>query len=491
MLADESVMVASDPASSIRLALAAKYEVIEEIGRGGMAVVYKAIQKNLDRVIALKVLPRHLIFEKEFLDRFHQEARSSAKLNHPNIITIHDEGNEGGIHFIAMEFLDGINLHQMVKLNGRLETSQVVEIIIPIAKALEFAHNNGYVHRDVKSSNIIITKEGRIVLTDFGIVQVGFGQSPSSDHSVLGTPEFMSPEQAAGKPVDNRTDIYGLGVIMYHALSGKYPYHSDTPLMTIHQIIREPHPPIDEIVNVPPWLRDIVEGCLRKDLSQRIQSAGEVIDALQPESEFETKPTKEKSLPQISGSTLKKSQSPTTHLGNASEDKLPRRKKTWVLWVLVGVFLVMGGLATMIWFHVTPPPVKIEATVPSVVGLTYDSAKLEIEHVHLSVGNVVQHSGTAEQRNRVVLQKPMPGASLGQGSAVDLTVVNEVEILMPNLIGYSEDSAKAYLSKLQLIVGQTIEADKGSEWRRKVFKQQPTFNEKLRPGASVTLHVGL
>jgi len=201
--------------TSIRLALGDKYEILEVVGKGGMATVYKARQLNLNRLVAIKVVHPNLIHDTEFLNRFHREAQMAASLNHPNIVMIFDEGSLNGVHFIAMEYLEGKDLHCILQERGKLSVEQTVSIIKPIAEALDFAHSKGLVHRDVKSANILVTDSGRPVLTDFGIAHAASGTKITQAGSVIGTPEYMSPEQAEGKDLDGRSDMFSLGIVMY------------------------------------------------------------------------------------------------------------------------------------------------------------------------------------------------------------------------------------------------------------------------------------
>lgn len=270
-----------DPITIIKNALGHRYEIVSEIGVGGMATVYKAVQNNLERVVALKVLLHQYTYDKEFLERFHLEARTAAKLRHPNIITIFDEGVENGVHYIAMELLEGNDLHNIVKKSGTISPENIVKVIIPISTALDFAHKQGIVHRDVKSANIFVTQDKRAILTDFGIAHAAKGPKLTVGGGILGTPEFMSPEQADGKPIDGRIDIYALGVVMYFALTGEFPYSGENPVTTIYKIIHEPYTPISQInKNLPLWLERAVEGCLEKDVSRRIQSGRELAEIL-------------------------------------------------------------------------------------------------------------------------------------------------------------------------------------------------------------------
>ncbi len=263
--------------AAVRSALAEKYEIVAEIGQGGNATVYQAIQKNLDRKVALKVLLPGLVSDQGYLERFHLEARAIAKLRHPNIVTIYDEGTEQGIHFIAMEFLEGKDLHHLVKEKGRLEIREAVGMAKCIASALDYAHSYGIVHRDVKSSNIIMTSTRTAVLTDFGIAQSGVREEHSKSGSLLGTPEFMSPEQAGGKPLGPKTDFYSLGVVLYHTLSGQYPFQGESPITTIHKILYEKPVPLGRLVDLPPELELAIDRCLARDPEERVQDGKELI----------------------------------------------------------------------------------------------------------------------------------------------------------------------------------------------------------------------
>ena len=204
--------------AEVKLALSGRFTIIEEIGRGGMATVYKAKQNNLNRLVALKIIHKNLIHYKEFLERFHREAQLSASLNHHNIVTIYDEGSENGIHYIAMEYLDGIDLHHIIQEKGRLKIDESVNIIAPIAEALNYAHNKGIIHRDIKSSNILITLDGKPVLTDFGIAHAASTTKLTQSGMVIGTPDYMSPEQAIGGEVDAQSDLYSLGIVLYECI---------------------------------------------------------------------------------------------------------------------------------------------------------------------------------------------------------------------------------------------------------------------------------
>lgn len=279
----------SIPTTSVKLALSNKYELLNKIGEGGMAVVYKARQKNLDRIVALKVIHQNLINDQEYLERFHAEARLAASLNHPNIVSIYDEGSENGAHYIAMEYLEGEDLHKRIKMKGKLSIDETVRLIAAIAEALDYIHRKGLVHRDIKTPNIIITPEGRAILTDFGIARSVNDSKFSQAGTIIGTPEYMSPEQADGFEVNPGSDLYSLGVVLYECLTGVVPFNGENPSDTINKIINTPHLPVTMINNkVPDWLQSITNKALNKNPQYRFHTGREFAFALREKKNFKT-----------------------------------------------------------------------------------------------------------------------------------------------------------------------------------------------------------
>ena len=219
------------------------YRILSEIGRGGMAVVYKAVDQRLDRVVALKVLLPQLTADPKFVQRFQREASMAGRLTHANIVTIYDVGQDQGRYFIAMQFLEGQTLQDMISRRGALPLRQAHSILKPVASALDYAHSRGVVHRDIKPTNIIVGPDGTVTLTDFGIARAHEDSRLTGTGQMIGTPQYMAPEQVQGAAADARTDVYALGVVLYEMLAGRVPFQATTPMAVLHQQVYEAPPP--------------------------------------------------------------------------------------------------------------------------------------------------------------------------------------------------------------------------------------------------------
>jgi predicted Ser/Thr protein kinase len=257
-------------------------QILEEIGRGGMAVVYKAYQPSLQRYVALKVLPPRLSFDTTFVRRFLQEGRVAARLDHPSIVTIHDVGEQGGVYYIVMEYLEGAPLDKLLRRTNRLPVGRVNRIVTQVASALDYAHAQGVVHRDIKPSNIIVGPNDHATLTDFGIAKAVEGTRLTLTGTVVGTPEYMSPEQAKGEAVGPATDVYSLGIVLYEMLAGLVPFEADSSLAILHkQVYERPRRVRTHASHLPAGVDDVLSKALAKEPVRRFRSAGELARALQ------------------------------------------------------------------------------------------------------------------------------------------------------------------------------------------------------------------
>jgi len=314
------------------------YTIVEKIAEGGMAVVYKGYQESLNRYVAIKVLRGELIHNPDFVTRFRREALAVAKLSHPNILHVYDANVANGWYYIVMDYVDGGSLRDQIE-QGPLDMEDAIHITGQVADALDYAHRQGLIHRDVKPANILITREGRPLLTDFGIARA----LDESTHltrtgTSIGTPAYMAPEQAQGQRGDGRTDIYALGVVLYEMLSGLVPFSAPTPVATLYKQVNEPPPPLRQVnVRVPGWLEAAIGKALAKRPQARYQHASEFAEVLRQR----RAPGKTKSRTLLRSRTP----APATRLTGAAARQQPSRN--WIP-ILLGaaillLVIVLGG----------------------------------------------------------------------------------------------------------------------------------------------------
>ena len=258
-----------------------KYELRAEIGRGGMGTVYRGFDPTLERTVAVKVLAPHLVWDREFVERFLREARSAAQLKHPNIVTIHDVGQDQGWYYFVMEFLEGQSLTEVLREKGPMAFDEAVDVLRPLAEALDYAHSRGLVHRDVKPANVAVGPDGHITLTDFGIVRAAQATRLTRSGMIMGTPEYMSPEQALGSPVDHCSDQYALAVMAYEVLTGRAPFEADSTPALLHLIAYNQPPPLRQVrPDLPAEVERTLERALAKKPDERYGSCREFLTAL-------------------------------------------------------------------------------------------------------------------------------------------------------------------------------------------------------------------
>jgi predicted Ser/Thr protein kinase len=337
----------------VRAELEEEYEIKEELGRGGMAIVFRATEKQLDREVAIKVLPFSLAFDKEFVERFQREARTSAKLEHPNIIPIYRVGKSGRVIFFVMKFLRGRPLSALLAVRGALPPMEIRQILIQMGRALAYAHRSGVVHRDIKPDNIMFDEHGQALLTDFGIAKAGTGSKLTGTGMSIGTPHYMSPEQARAQPLDGRSDIYSLGVVAYQCLTGLVPYDGEDSFSIGYKHIMEELPvPVLES-DEQRELFEVIRKMMAKLQTERFQTADEMVEVLESGSGFVAtgiSTAQTRAMPSLGGGVPKLSTAPTTPLPRFSaglppvpEGRPPRSAVAGLLIWLLAMGAVLGG----------------------------------------------------------------------------------------------------------------------------------------------------
>jgi eukaryotic-like serine/threonine-protein kinase len=436
-----------------------RYRILGRLGSGGMADVYEAEDTQLGRRVALKLLHRRFAEDAEFVERFRREASAAAGLSHPNVVQVFDRGEWDGTYYIAMELLEGRNLKQVVRDHGALEPALAVDIVLQILKAARFAHRRGIVHRDIKPHNVIVDEEGRAKVTDFGIARAGASDMTETG-SIMGTAQYLSPEQAQGHPVDARSDLYSIGVVLYELLCGVPPFDADSAVtIALKQVSEEPVPPSARNPAVPPALDAVVMRALRKDPAERFQDAESFIAALE-------------------GGYVP----PPEDLAEELEEE--DRKNWGRIAIIAIVVLALVALAIGAWALLTPE----QKRVPNVVDKRSDTAAQILQNAGFEVDIVPIQSDTVEE-GRVAGQRPEPGAEADEGSTVTITVSSGPgDAPVPLVQGLPVDEATDILRAAGF---KTAEQREFSDTVRngRVIETSPPEGTTVRKGTTVTIVV--
>lgn len=496
--------------SMVGRVLGGRYEVGELIGHGGMAEVHLCRDLRLDRAVAVKILRPDLARDPHFLARFRREAQAAAGLTHPEVVAIFDSGQDessapdGSVQilpYIVMEYVEGETLRSILSREGRLHPDEAARITQGVLGALSYSHRMGIVHRDIKPGNVMLTRTGQIKVMDFGIARAVADSEATrtQTQAVMGTAQYLSPEQAQGQPVDARSDLYSAGCLLFELLTGRPPFVADTPVALAYQHVgQQPEAPSALVPDIPPEYDMVVLHALVKDREMRYQSAEEFADdlvatrshrpvsaAAQSTAFFPDEP-----LPQTRADLRRRSRasSDTSTLPVADEEETGRRRAVIFAGVLIGVVAVLAVVAFLFAKGVWGSAAE-QATVPYVVGQTQADASGAITAAGLKSAVTTTPDNTVE-RGHVISQDPRQNTRLDKGATVHLVVsAGPSQVVIPDVRGATQADATQTLGASSITVSQVVIVDDGSQSKGRVVGTEPAVGQTVPSGSSVVLKV--
>lgn len=483
-----------------KIILDGRYEIIKEIGVGGMAKVYKAKDKLLGRFVAIKILKEQYAEDEEFSKKFNNEAQSAARLSHINIVNVYDIGkdmlNGKLIQYIVMEYVEGETLKDLINREKVLENHDIIDYSTQIAQALKSAHDSGIVHRDIKPQNILIDKYGLCKVTDFGIARVSSNATITYTSSILGTVHYISPEQAKGKIVDLKSDLYSLGAVMYEMATGRVPFDADNSVgIAVMHIQDDPIPPREINPNLSRHLNYIIMKLLKKDPTERFQNASELIEALDDESLVKGEDSYEDTA-RIPIVVPKKETYPdpieeereAVYVSTGEEKSKKKKKrnpiKIWPLALLA--FILVGAV-----YFFSSRMNKEDLEVPTVVNLTEEQAVNQLEKRGFRA-NISRYAESDEyEKGKVMSQDPEASTRAKKGTIVNLVISSGREIKVPELKNMNLSQAEETLKDLGLKVGTTSTDYSNTVDKDLVIRQEPVAGSSVQSGTEVNLVISV
>lgn len=464
-----------------------RYEIIKKIGDGGMAFVYKAKDILLNRIVAVKVLRPEFVDDDEFLGKFKREAEAVASLSHPNIVNVYDVGEDGKVHYIVMEYIDGQNLKEIIKNEGTLDEYTALDITKQIAMALSAAHKKGIIHRDIKPHNILISNEGRVVkVADFGIAKAVSNSTMTNIGSIIGSVHYFSPEQAKGKFVSNNADLYSLGIVLYEMIIGKVPFRGDSPIsIALQHINDEIEFTSEEQINIPQSVRTIIKKLTEKSSVDRYQSAEEVIEDIEYIEknidldfikEYDNYVTKNIDIKDLNKQiNIEKNRHDEEVVYDDEDDddyyeeekpkykkkqknkKSPNKSRKRLKIALAILILI---LATQIFIFAKfflggPGNKEGQISAPDLYNLTLDEAQRSLDKLNLNIRvNIEDEYSNEVEKGKIISQQPMSGATLQEGDTVTLVLSKgPMKGYIPNVVGLTLGEAGNILKENKLSLG--------------------------------------
>ena len=468
--------------------LSGRYELLEKIGDGGMAVVYKAKDKLLNRFIAVKILRPEFTKDAAFVENFKMESQAAAGLTHPNVVGVYDVGREGNINYIVMELIDGRTLNDIIADEAPMDYRKVIDITKQVASALKVAHKNKIIHRDVKPHNIMVTNDGVVKLADFGIAKAVNDATLSTGSKIIGSVHYFSPEQARGNYVDERSDIYSLGIVMYEMLTGQVPFDGDNPVtVALKHINEEVRPPSEIVPSIPPALERAVLKATNKYQTNRYSSAEELIEELD-NIEFVTKvvgPSLFNKPSQVVDEDDIEDEDEYESRGRRKNKKEERKKKKPLSDAqrkrkkLIAIGAAAAVLVVGLIIAFASGLFSSTKEAPDFVGKTYEEAKklAEEEGFTLKEGEELYDSSIAE--GLICMQDPDAGSQARKGSTITVNISKgSKEGMVPNILGYNYTEVDELLEKYGYSLGNVKEAT-STEPKGVIIEQTPTAGSSL------------
>jgi len=458
-----------------------------------MAKVFLGTDTVLGRTVAVKVLAPQFADDEGFVMRFRREAQAAASIGHPHIVSVFDTGSDDGVHFIVMEYVEGRTLAEILAGGGRILPDRAIDIAMDVCRALEAAHAQGVIHRDIKPGNIMLNPRGEVKVTDFGIARVtATADTVAQTAAILGTASYLSPEQAQGQPVDGRSDIYSLGCVLYEMVTGRPPFLGDSPVaVASKQVLEQPTPPSRLNTDVTADLDAVILRALAKNPANRYQSAEEMHADL----ERAKRGLPVQATPLLAAGTTQVLDRPPAHPTEVLSPTEPERRTNWVPIVVTLVLIALLG--ALLWFLAVnvlnndDQQTGVLVTVPNVVGDKRSEAitKLEDAGLKATITPVPAADDTPEP-GTVLEQDPAAGDEVDRGTNVDLTIVEAPDqVAIPDLEGSSVEEAQAALIDLGLEPAGPVEEPSDTVDEGSVSRTDPASGQEVEPGSTVTIFV--
>ncbi|GAA0069437.1 hypothetical protein UT300003_09600 [Clostridium sardiniense] len=509
-----------------------RYELLEQVGEGGMAIVYKARCNKLNRYVAVKILKAEYSDNEEIVSKFKKEATAIAKLSDNNIVNVLDVGTQGDTNYIVMELVNGKTLKEVIEQFGKVSYETAITIAIQVAKALDCAHKNNIIHRDIKPQNILVTEDGLVKVTDFGIAKSSDSATLTNTSTILGSAHYFSPEQAKGSFIDDRTDIYSLGVVMYEMLTGKVPFEADSPVtIALKHLQEQVVPPKELNSKIPESLNKVVLKCMEKDANKRYQDVKELISDLEkikenPDAEIgaaskignDTQATTQHTIVMdaIKEPIITKDDHndledeyyddeddeyydeddgyyDESEDDNYDEEKKPKKKdqhkkssKGIIIGIAAVVIIALLGVGGYFMLGGGGSPKKVN--VPNLVGMTFEDAQKEASGLGLRVVKIKEVKSD-KKAGTVLETDPKAGESVNEGTTINLTVSGEEKTYMPNIVEDTLNDAKAKLNSIGITNINVTEEYSDSISDGKVISQDPSKDSEVTKDTTVNLVV--